>query len=99
MTRANLRARVPRMFGSQQDADRYAEASEAQRIEQGKRGIRFAVGPAPVTVMAPSGRVFLSAQPISAADLHGDKTSAWSLLSNLIRDGLVIEADSVRDGE
>jgi hypothetical protein len=90
----NMNSGVPRgFFGNQESADDYIAAGEVQRVEQAKKGVRFAVGPKPMTVSTPSGRVIQSGQPISAADLHGGKTPAWSILRDLIREARVIEAE------
>jgi hypothetical protein len=89
-----MRSGVPKIFGSDTDAQRYIEACEVQRADQARQGIRFAVGPAPITVTTPSGRTITSGSPVTVADFHGHPhRAAWSILRDLIREGRVLEAD------
>lgn len=90
----NMHSGVPRgLFGDEATAQVYLDNCEVQRRDQAKRGIRFAVGPRPMAVSTPSGRIIQSGQPISAADLHGGASPAWSILRDLVHEARVIEAD------
>lgn len=91
--RTTLRAGLPRgMFGTDAECTRYLTACESQRDEMRTRGIRFAVGPAPMTFVSPSGRLFTGAETITAADLHGGDRPAWVLMERALLASRIIEA-------
>jgi hypothetical protein len=95
----NLRAGVPKMFGNAATAQAYLDDAEVQRVDMAKKGIRFAVGPAPVTVSTPSGRVIPSGQAVSVVDFHGGKEPAWKILNDLVREGRILEAEVAENEE
>ncbi|MEO7037661.1 MAG: hypothetical protein ABI548_27130 [Polyangiaceae bacterium] len=90
----DLRSGVPSMFGDQATADDYVARCEVQRDEMARRGVRFSVGPAPVTVTTPTGRLIPSGTPVSHVDFLGHPNrAAWAILSDLITSGHIIESD------
>lgn len=92
--RVNLRAGMPRgMFATEEASARYLRDCERQRDDMRSRGVRFACGPAPMTFVSPSGRVFTSGETITAADLHGGDKPAWCLLEQALLSSRIIEAE------
>ncbi|MEO7037296.1 MAG: hypothetical protein ABI548_25305 [Polyangiaceae bacterium] len=81
------------MFADDAGRERYEAAVELQRDEMARRGVRYSVGPEPVSVVTPSGKRLASGTPTTVADWHGGTAPAWRLLQGLIDSGHIISAD------
>ena len=92
MSYSALRSGTPAIFGDVESMHRWAEAAEAQRADMRARGVRFAVAPAPVTVVTPAGRVLESGTTTTVADWHHGARPAWALLADYVRSGHIVEA-------